>query len=171
MWKQQKAIEGAVYNSMMLVLLTYMYLIQILPPPWLVDIFHNCGGGGLFFYYYKYFQVSGSDLLWRLWQLFATRVRVLHSPDLFCHQLSSFRRRLTGLSPTRYNFRENWGLDILSDQPLNQSLEPYPVSIIPWQVDSRPSCDSILSECTVFIFYPRCSWEIQQVFQLDALSN
>ena len=56
MWKQQKAIDGAVYNSLMLVMLTYMYLIQILPPPWLVDIFHNCGGGGLFFLSLKIFS-------------------------------------------------------------------------------------------------------------------
>ena len=34
MWKQQKVIDGAFYNSLILVLLTYMYLTQVLPPPW-----------------------------------------------------------------------------------------------------------------------------------------
>ena len=41
MWKQQKAIDGAVYNSMILVMLTYLYLSQVLPPPWLVDIYQR----------------------------------------------------------------------------------------------------------------------------------
>ena len=33
-WKQQKVIDGSIYNSLMLIILTYMSLTHVLPPPW-----------------------------------------------------------------------------------------------------------------------------------------
>ena len=33
-WKQQTVIDGSIYNSLMLIILTYMSLTHVLPPPW-----------------------------------------------------------------------------------------------------------------------------------------